>query len=139
MNESTTNVSLSKLSGCPTVSSNAVHFNDDDSHRQDDNESKMPKPINSYESNFPHIFESTFPHKLYHILQNRDFKDIIAWMPHGRSWKLLDRKEFTKRVLPLYFRHQKHASFKRQLSGWEFRRGLKECVGNEYYHQVSSQ
>ena len=83
------------------------------------------------------IFESTFPHKLYHILQNPDFKDIITWMPNGRSWKMIDRKEFTKRVLPLFFRHQKFSSFKRQLSGWEFLRGVKECSANEYHHPVS--
>jgi HSF-type DNA-binding len=82
------------------------------------------------------IFESTFPHKLYHILQNPDFKDIITWMPNGRSWKMIDRKEFTKRVLPLFFRHQKFSSFKRQLSGWEFLRGVKECSANEYHHPV---
>jgi hypothetical protein len=84
------------------------------------------------------IFESTFPHKLYHILQNPEFKDVITWMPSGRSWKMIDRKEFTKRVLPLFFRHQKFSSFKRQLSGWEFLRGVKECSTNEYHHPVST-
>ena len=83
------------------------------------------------------IYEATFPHKLHYIIQNPDFKDIISWMPSGRSWKMIDREEFTKRVLPLFFRHQKFASFKRQLSGWEFVRGVKESSTDEYHHPVS--
>lgn len=82
------------------------------------------------------IFESTFPHKLYHILQSPEFKDIITWMPNGKSWRMIDRKEFSLRVLPLFFRHQKYSSFKRQLSGWEFVRGVEESVADQYHHPV---
>jgi len=30
-----------------------------------------------------------FPVKLYVILAQKEFKDIITWMPHGRAWKVL--------------------------------------------------
>ncbi len=82
------------------------------------------------------IFESTFPHKLYHILQSPDFKDTITWMPNGQSWRMIDRKEFSLQVLPLFFRHRKYSSFKRQLSGWEFVRGFEESGADQYHHPV---
>lgn len=82
------------------------------------------------------ILEATFPHKLYHILRNEEYKEIISWLPHGRSWKIINRIAFVNRILPLYFRHQQFPSFKRQLSGWEFQRGIKECAFNEYHHPL---
>jgi hypothetical protein len=33
--------------------------------------------------------EPTFPVKLHLILSNPEFDDIIAWLPHGRSWRIL--------------------------------------------------
>ena len=36
--------------------------------------------------------EPTFPVKLQMIISNPDFGDIIAWLPHGRSWRILQQK-----------------------------------------------
>jgi HSF-type DNA-binding len=82
--------------------------------------------------------ESSFQYKLYDILQCDDFKEILTWLPHGRSWKIIDSDALTKDVLPKYFRHSKYSSFKRQMSGWGFRRGIKVNEYNEYNHPVSA-
>ena len=64
--------------------------------------------------------EPTFPVKLHMILSNPEFQDIIAWLPHGRSWRILQQKAFEERVIPLYFRHGRYSSFARQvrLDNW---------------------
>lgn len=31
----------------------------------------------------------TFPMKLHSILSSPEFQDIIAWLPHGRAWRIL--------------------------------------------------
>jgi hypothetical protein len=82
--------------------------------------------------------ESSFQYKLYEILQCDEFKEIVTWLPHGRSWKIIDSNALTKVVLPKYFRHSKYSSFKRQMSGWGFRRGIKVNEYNEYNHPVSA-
>jgi HSF-type DNA-binding len=80
--------------------------------------------------------EALFQYKLYEILQCEDFKEILTWLPHGRSWKIIDSEALAKYVLPKYFRHSKYSSFKRQMSGWGFRRGIKVNEYNEYNHPV---
>ncbi len=63
-----------------------------------------------------------FPAKMHAILARSDLADIITWMPHGRSWKVLKPREFEVRVIPVYFEHAKFSSFIRQANGWGFRR-----------------
>ena len=64
----------------------------------------------------------TFPMKLHTILSNPEFQDIIAWLPHGRAWRILQHKAFEENVIPLFFRHGRYSSFARQVNGWGFRR-----------------
>lgn len=63
-----------------------------------------------------------FPAKMHAILSRPDLADIICWMPHGRSWRVLKPREFEIRVIPTYFEHAKFSSFIRQANGWGFRR-----------------
>ena len=62
--------------------------------------------------------EPTFPAKLHMILSNSQFEDIVSWMPHGRSWRILKPDVFEDRVLPLFFCHCRLSSFMRQVNGW---------------------
>jgi len=80
--------------------------------------------------------EPTFPAKLHMILSNPQFQDIISWLPHGRSWRILQQKAFEERVIPLYFRHGRYSSFARQVNGWGFRRVTHGSDYNSYYHEV---
>jgi hypothetical protein len=72
------------------------------------------------------------------ILAHDKFQKIIAWMAHGRSWKILDMHKFETQVLPLFFEHSKISSFVRQANGWGFRRITKGTSNRDsYYHEVS--
>jgi hypothetical protein len=78
-----------------------------------------------------------FPAKMYAILSRKDLSDIITWMPHGRSWKVLKPREFEIKVIPTYFEHSKFSSFIRQANGWGFRRIIsKGGDRNSYYHEL---
>jgi len=81
--------------------------------------------------------DPTFPVKLHQILSARDFEDIISWLPHGRSFRVLQPKAFEERVIPLFFRHGRYASFARQVNGWGFKRVCNGPDYGAYYHEVS--
>ena len=44
------------------------------------------------------------------------------FQPHGRAWKVLNKKLLIDDVIPKFFGQSKYASFTRQLSGWGFKR-----------------
>jgi hypothetical protein len=77
-----------------------------------------------------------FPAKMHSILSRPDLADIVAWMPHGRSWRVLKPREFEIRVIPTYFEHAKFSSFIRQANGWGFRRITQGRDRNSYYHEM---
>ena len=77
-----------------------------------------------------------FPAKMHSILSRPDLADVIAWMPHGRSWRVLKPREFEIRVIPTYFEHAKFSSFIRQANGWGFRRVTQGRDRNAYYHEL---
>lgn len=76
-----------------------------------------------------------FPAKMHAILSRGELQGIVAWLPHGRSWKVLKPREFEVKVLPKFFEHAKFSSFVRQANGWGFRRILKGPDRNSYYHE----
>lgn len=77
-----------------------------------------------------------FPAKMHSILYREELKDIIAWMPHGRAWRVLKPREFETIVIPTYFEHAKFSSFIRQANGWGFRRITQGRDRNAYYHPL---
>lgn len=77
-----------------------------------------------------------FPAKMHAILSRADLADVVAWMPHGRSWRVLKPREFETRVIPTYFEHSKFSSFIRQANGWGFRRVTQGRDRNSYYHEL---
>ena len=77
-----------------------------------------------------------FPAKMHAILSRTDLADIVAWMPHGRSWRVLKPREFEVKVIPIYFEHSKFSSFIRQANGWGFRRITQGRDRNSYYHPL---
>jgi len=80
--------------------------------------------------------EPPFPVKLHKILSKAEFADVVSWLPHGRSWRVLKPKAFEEKVVPLYFRHAKYASFMRQVNGWGFKRMTQGPDHNSYYHEL---
>ena len=81
--------------------------------------------------------DSNFPAKLHHILSQLELSDIITWLPHGRSWRLVDRQAFLSQIMPNYFSHSNYASFARQVNGWGFKRlSRKGPDYGSYYHEL---
>lgn len=62
----------------------------------------------------------TFPMKLHAIISNPKYKRIICWMPHGRSWKILDKELLASVVCRENFKHANYDSFNRSVNGWGF-------------------
>jgi hypothetical protein len=77
-----------------------------------------------------------FPVKLYVILAQKEFQDIISWMPHGRSWKILKPALFESMVMPLFFEYSNYHSFNRLVNAWSFRRISGGPDRGSYYHEV---
>lgn len=80
-----------------------------------------------------------FPVKLYSILAQKEFSDIITWMPHGRSWKVLKPNLFESLVMPLFFEYSNYHSFNRLVNAWSFRRISSGSDRGSYYHEVKLQ
>ena len=78
----------------------------------------------------------TFPEKLMSVLENDQLSDIITWLPHGRSFIILQKERFTSEVMPLYFEHSKFVSFTRKLNHWGFARVPRGPESGSYYHEV---
>jgi len=76
---------------------------------------------------------SSFPIKLHSILSNPRLSHIISWLPHGRSWRINNHKEFEQKIIPRYFRHRNLSSFMRQVNGWGFHRITAGLDRNSYY------
>ncbi|KAL9182724.1 hypothetical protein ACHAXT_004003 [Thalassiosira profunda] len=80
--------------------------------------------------------ETIFPMKLYDILCTPQFSNAVAWMPHGRSWRVLDKDLFVREICPRYFAQTRYESFIRQVNGWGFKRLRREGADrNSYWHE----
>eukprot|EP00127_Corallochytrium_limacisporum_P006648 Clim_evm27s232 gene=Clim_evmTU27s232 len=62
-----------------------------------------------------------FLRKLHKILHDKDIKSI-AWSRNGTAFVVKSSEDFSKDVLPLYFKHNNFASFVRQLNMYNFRK-----------------
>lgn len=101
---------------------------------EEDSSSNNNNNRNSLESS---IRVQKFPVKLYAILAQKEFHDIITWMPHGRSWKVLKPNLFESMVMPLFFEYSNYHSFNRLVNAWSFRRISSGPDRGSYYHEVS--
>lgn len=61
-----------------------------------------------------------FVKKLFQMLQEDSYKDVVRWTTNGDSFVVLDTNEFTKELLPRHFKHSNFASFVRQLNKYDF-------------------
>ena len=80
----------------------------------------------------------SFAVSLHEILSDPSTSSVISWLPHGRSWRILQPEIFEKDVIPQYFGHRNLASFMRQVNGWGFLRVKQGPDRKSYYHEVRS-
>ncbi|KAJ7924754.1 hypothetical protein B0H13DRAFT_1601453 [Mycena leptocephala] len=63
---------------------------------------------------------SDFVKKLYLILDDREFQELIRWGPGGDFFIVKDVTGFSNIVLPMIYKHSNFASFVRQLNKYDF-------------------
>lgn len=76
------------------------------------------------------------PAKLASMLSDQILSSLILWIPHGRSWRVLNRDLFAEHALPRYFGHKNYASFVRIVNAWGFRRITRGPDRDSYYHEL---
>jgi hypothetical protein len=81
-----------------------------------------------------------FPVKLHKLLEAVEVDDnvsnIVSWQIHGRAFKIHRPKEFTDKLMPLFFKQTKMASFRRQLNLYGFLRITQGKDKGAYYHEL---
>lgn len=70
--------------------------------------------------------KSSFPFKLYDVLEAAEYSRAISWLPDGRSFTVYDDDIFVEHVLPKFSKATKLRSFHRQLNLWAFNRGQED-------------
>ncbi|XP_048191339.1 heat shock factor protein 3-like [Perognathus longimembris pacificus] len=60
--------------------------------------------------------------KLWTIVDDSAFENVIRWTKSGLSFQIVDEKSFVEQVLPKYFKHSNISSFVRQLHMYGFRK-----------------
>lgn len=64
-----------------------------------------------------------FPWKLHRLLEvterNGDC-EVISWLPGSKAFKVHNREEFARRIMPAYFSSAKYKTFQRSLNLWGF-------------------
>jgi osomolarity two-component system response regulator SKN7 len=76
-----------------------------------------------------------FVKKLFLMLEDNSYENIVRWTHKGDSFVVLDTNEFTKEILPRHFKHSNFASFVRQLNKYDFHKVKmtpEEKQQNEY-------
>ncbi|KAI5964053.1 SKN7 [Candida pseudojiufengensis] len=61
-----------------------------------------------------------FVKKLFLMLQEDSYKNVVKWTQNGDSFVVLNTSNFTKDILPRHFKHSNFASFVRQLNKYDF-------------------
>ena len=76
----------------------------------------------------------TFPEKFMAALVKHEAnEDVVAWLPDGKSFVIVNPELFVKQVLAPVFKHSKYASFVRKLHRWGFQR-LTSGSGTDCFH-----
>ena len=74
--------------------------------------------------------KNTFAEQLMAILDNETYANVLAWMPDGKAFTIVDPKTFTKEHMPRLFNIRNMSSFVRKLSRWGFSRVHEKATLN---------
>ncbi|CAN3362353.1 transcription factor Skn7p [Diutina catenulata] len=81
----------------------------------------LPEPPKD-EKVAPQGHGNDFVKKLYQMLENSEYGEVVRWTTDGNSFVVIDTNEFTKNVLPIFFKHSNFSSFVRQLNKYSFKK-----------------
>ncbi|KAL7515860.1 hypothetical protein ACHAWX_000933 [Stephanocyclus meneghinianus] len=116
----------------PSVCGLGHHANQNEQRYHTETENNLRIPVAS--SAKP---SSNFASKLHAILANRNWNKTVTWLTSGKAFCIMDKEEFTQKILPKYFRESKFESFSRRVKRWGFRKvsttGTHQLI---YYHDL---
>ena len=73
--------------------------------------------------------------KLYQILENDEYKDIIHWGDDGKYFVVKNLHDFTENILPKYYKHNNYSSFIRQLNMYDFHKRKSSLNEHIFEHK----
>lgn len=73
--------------------------------------------------------------KTYEIFSLPDYRYCCDWSPDGTTIVISKIEEFSKQVLPKYFKHSNFQSFVRQLNMYDFRKLVQDPHNGEFAHK----
>eukprot|EP00602_Paraphysomonas_sp_CaronLab_P006591 CAMPEP_0185035024 /NCGR_PEP_ID=MMETSP1103-20130426/25689_1 /TAXON_ID=36769 /ORGANISM="Paraphysomonas bandaiensis, Strain Caron Lab Isolate" /LENGTH=441 /DNA_ID=CAMNT_0027571927 /DNA_START=134 /DNA_END=1459 /DNA_ORIENTATION=+ len=77
---------------------------------------------------------SGFLTKTYGIFSDKAHQDICGWGPNGDTIQVRKIDEFSKKILPKYFKHSNFQSFVRQLNMYDFHKTVQDPGNGEFQH-----
>lgn len=75
-----------------------------------------------------------FPEQLFDVVSDPKIDHIVAWLPHGKGFMIIDKTKFDQLILPTYFEGAKFTSFTRRLKRWKFIRVPRGPEIGAYYN-----
>jgi hypothetical protein len=80
----------------------------------------------------------SFPRKLHQLIEHAEYIGsirIISWHPDGRSFKIHQKENFTRLLMPEFFHYSiTYASFERNLTLWGFQKVSRGPIEGSWYH-----
>jgi HSF-type DNA-binding len=86
-------------------------------------------------SHYLSIISISIISQLMKVLSDKQYADIITWMPSGKSFNILKPKAFVVDILPQHFKTAKYSSFTRKLHRWGFMRHYRGEEAGAFYHK----
>mmetsp|Transcript_17304 Transcript_17304/g.32771 ORF Transcript_17304/g.32771 Transcript_17304/m.32771 type:complete len:483 (+) Transcript_17304:100-1548(+) len=89
-----------------------------------------------------------FPQRLMRLLSDFTISDVITWLPHGKSFVILQPEFLAENILPTYFPETttgtnkskgnscKYPSFTRKLNRWGFRQVTRGPDSGAFHHKL---
>ncbi|KAF6805350.1 HSF-type DNA-binding protein [Colletotrichum sojae] len=74
---------------------------------------------------------SDFVRKLYKMLEDPGYGNIVRWGNDGDTFVILETDKFTNDILPKHFKHSNFSSFVRQLNKYDFHKLRRNDENNE--------
>ena len=109
-----------------------IKENIDNRNNQIPNETSEQFPNGKYKKKSEY---SNFLLKLYQIIENDEYKNIINWSEDGKFFIIFNPNDFSQIILPTYFKHNNYSSFIRQLNMYNFHKKRSRQNMHIFYNE----